>query len=163
MLLSLALCVISSACSSKNGGTPQPPDETFDAGPPATRCENPQEPIAGMSEPGSAGFTVEVLDATPALASVSGTNEWTLVVKDSNGKPVDGLNIDVRCGMKKHSHGCGGTGPKVTALGGGQYKMSSIIFIMAGDWYMNLTLTNASTSDAGTALMDTAVLSFCVQ
>jgi len=156
-LVPAALLFVAACSSSKGNGQPTPPDPDSGAGGSVGQCKLPDVPVAGTTGDGTSGYTIKVLEAVPARPSLTQVNKWTLVVTGADGKPVDGLTIDANCGMTRHSHNCGGTGPKFSDTCNGQYEMSSLIFTMHGDWYITFDL-----SDADGGPMDSVTLTFCV-
>jgi len=112
---------------------------------------------AGMSKASKNGtFTVTLMSSDPG-PPIRGTNNWTVVITDASGAPVDGATIAVKPFMPAHNHG---TTVKavVTPLANGNYGIAPLYFFMAGVWQTTLDIT--PTGDGATA--DSVVFSFCV-
>ena len=111
---------------------------------------------AGMLKTGTNGkVTVELVTSDPG-PPIKGSNSWRVVVKDSNGAPLDGATIGVLPFMPYHGHGTQ-VEPVVTPMANGSYGIAPLYFYMAGLWETTLKIT---TSDGATN--DSVAFSFCI-
>ena len=95
---------------------------------------------------------MKIANAVPALVQ-QGFNEWTLVVHDASGNPVDGT-ITVSSTMPDHGH-ASPTLPTITPKGGGIYDLAEINLTMVGVWQIAITITSPT-------INDTVTFMFCV-
>ena len=81
-------------------------------------------------------------DSVAGPIVINAIHEWRLTVITTDGRPVDGLTIDIEGGMPTHNHGLP-TAPRVTeSLGEGQYRVEGFKFQMPGHWTTTFNLTN---------------------
>jgi hypothetical protein len=76
-------------------------------------------------------------------------HSWTVHVATPSGRPVDNARITVDGGMPDMGHGLP-TSPRITSLGGGDYRVRGMEFTMPGAWSVTFTVTAASVSDKAT-------------
>ena len=91
------------------------------------------------------------LDARPAIPEVpiGRFHRWQLIVRDRDGRPVDGARVLVGGGMEGHGHGLP-TAPKVVAHpGDGVYWIDGVKFTMAGAWTLTFSIESAGRVDVG--------------
>ena len=69
-----------------------------------------------------------------------GLNEWTVLVLDAGGNPVDGT-LTITSLMPDHNHGSP-TQATITPKGGGSYDVAGINLSMRGVWQVSLTITS---------------------
>ena len=111
---------------------------------------------AGMVKMGTNGkLSVQLMVSDPG-PPIKGSNSWSVVVKDSNGAPVDGATIGVLPFMPYHNHGTQ-VEAVVTPMANGTYGIAPLYFYMSGLWQTTLKIT---TSDGSTA--DSVAFSFCI-
>lgn len=80
-------------------------------------------------------------------------HHWHLLLKDADGKAIEGATVVVDGGMPAHGHGLP-TAPKVIDAGeAGNYLIDGLRFNMPGNWELRLMIE-------GTAGNDTATLEF---
>ncbi len=106
----------------------------------------------GMSGTGPAGATMKIVSATPTSVQ-EGLNEWTVLVLDAGGNPVDGT-LTITSFMPDHNHGSP-TLATVTPKGGGTYDIAGINLTMRGVWQITLSIASA-------ALNDSVVFTLCI-
>lgn len=76
------------------------------------------------------------------------------VVRDTEGRPVDGASIQVDGGMPQHGHGLP-TRPRVTRNhGGGVYEIEGVRFNMGGWWEFKLVIDGPAGPDTVTFNLD---------
>jgi hypothetical protein len=76
------------------------------------------------------------------------------VVRDAEGRPVDGASIAVDGGMPQHDHGLP-TRPRVTRdLGEGTYEIEGVRFNMGGWWEFKLRIGGPAGVDTVTFNLD---------
>jgi hypothetical protein len=95
---------------------------------------------------------VRIVEATPAPV-VQGLNDWTVVLEDPSGKPIDGATLSVKPSMPDHGHGSP-TLTQIAPLGGGRYKVTGINLAMRGVWLIPIV--------ASGPVNDQAAFTFCV-
>lgn len=111
----------------------------------------PEAPYATLTTDG--GLRVELRTA-PEQPPVRGEARAELRVADAEGRPRDGLSIEVTPWMPAHGHGSPKT-PVVTALGDGAYRVDAIELTMAGTWELRISLGGAEgASDRATARLE---------
>lgn len=77
-------------------------------------------------------------------------HEWTVTVVGSDGRPVEGAQIELTGGMPEHQHGLP-TVPEMTAdLGEGRYRIEGMKFNMHGWWQLTLDVRTKGVRDAVT-------------
>ncbi len=70
-----------------------------------------------------------------------------VLLKGTNGNPIEGATILIDGGMPQHGHGLP-TQPKVTrAMSGGMYEIEGVRFNMGGWWEFQLAIAGASGTD----------------
>ena len=75
---------------------------------------------------------------------------WTLKVKTSDGRPVEGAEISIDGDMPEHGHGLP-TQPEVTEeLGEGSYLVEGMKFSMPGWWILQFFIVTADMEDTVT-------------
>jgi hypothetical protein len=73
---------------------------------------------------------------------------WTIAVRDREGHPVDGAQLQIAGGMPDHGHGLP-TKPYVReALGDGRYVVEGMKFNMGGYWVVDLEIASQAGADA---------------
>jgi len=76
------------------------------------------------------------------------------VLRDAQGRPVDGASIAVDGGMPEHNHGLS-TRPRVTRdLGEGTYEIDGVRFNMGGWWEFKLRIEGPAGEDTVTFNLD---------
>jgi hypothetical protein len=93
---------------------------------------------------------VRVVEATPASV-VQGLNDWTLVLEDPAGKPVDGATLSVKPTMPDHGHGSP-TITQIAPLGNGRYRATGINLAMRGVWTVPVVATGPVNDQASFTL-----------
>ena len=74
-------------------------------------------------------------------------HNWTLVVTDSRGEPVEGATVSVDGGMPAHDHGLP-TAPRITGeTAPGHYLLEGLRFHMAGKWEIIVRIEIGDSSD----------------
>jgi hypothetical protein len=72
---------------------------------------------------------------------------WTVRVRTSDGRPVDGAKLRIDGGMPDHGHGLP-TRPAVRrALGDGAYVVEGMKFNMGGYWVVDVSIDAAEGAD----------------
>ncbi|HVU00371.1 MAG TPA: hypothetical protein VHE30_01415 [Polyangiaceae bacterium] len=103
-----------------------------------------------MTATGPAGYTVEILDATPPTpqrAAPQG-NAWKIKVTGPDGAPVSSTaKVGIGCSMVHANHGCG-PNKTVTANGDGTFQVDQISFLMIGAWKIVFDVTDGATTDS---------------
>lgn len=108
----------------------------------------------GLSKAGTF-VTASFISADPAPPARD-DNTWVLNFSDSNGAPLDGLEIEVTPTMPDHGHGTPAVA-EVTATGvAGEYRITPVNLFMAGYWEIALDLTLGDEQDSVT-------FGFCVE
>ena len=95
---------------------------------------------------------VRIVEATPSPV-VQGLNDWTLVVEDPSGKPLDGATLSIKATMPDHGHGSP-TITQIAPLGSGRYRVTGINLAMRGVWLVPIVVTGT--------VNDQASFTFCV-
>ena len=93
---------------------------------------------------------VRIVEATPASV-VQGLNDWTLVLEDPSGKPLDGALLSVKPTMPDHGHGSP-TITQIAPLGGGRYRVTGINLAMRGVWVVPVAVTGPVADQASFTL-----------
>ncbi len=76
------------------------------------------------------------------------------VIRDGEGRPVDGASVTVDGGMPEHNHGLP-TRPRVTSNpGNGVYEIEGVRFNMGGWWEFRLHITSGAGADVITFHLD---------
>lgn len=79
-------------------------------------------------------------------------HSWQLILRDAEGRTVDGATLTVNGGMPLHGHGLP-TNPLVSnADGSGTYRIEGLRFNMPGRWELRLKIDGAAGHD--TALLE---------
>ena len=73
-------------------------------------------------------------------------------ITDASGAPVDGLSLEVKPWMPAMGHGASVT-PTVTARGSGEYDLSNVYLVMAGQWQLQTTITGGASDHAAPEFM----------
>lgn len=122
---------------------------------PACVAETRDDEFAvGLSKAG-AWVTATFVSAAPAPPG-RGDNTWVLSFADSDGAPLDGLEIAATPTMPDHGHGTP-IMAVVTATGAaGEYRVAPINLFMAGYWEIALDVTWGEQQDSVT-------FGFCVE
>jgi hypothetical protein len=77
-----------------------------------------------------------------------------VIVRDAEGRAIDGAHISVDGGMPQHGHGLP-TRPRVTrSLGDGVYEIDGVRFNMGGWWEFRLAIEDARGTDTVTFNLD---------
>ena len=77
-----------------------------------------------------------------------------VVVRDADGRAIDGAQISIDGGMPQHGHGLP-TRPRVTKnLGDGLYEIEGVRFNMGGWWEFKLAITGPGGADVVTFNLD---------
>ena len=93
----------------------------------------------GISDAHAEELTV-TWSAIDGPVEINRMHSWILSVKNQEGEPVTGAEIEVVGGMPAHDHGLP-TAPRVTEeLGDGNYRLDGVRFHMGGDWEMTFTI-----------------------
>jgi hypothetical protein len=71
--------------------------------------------------------------------------QWTIV--DSNGSPIDGLDLSIVPFMPAMGHGTS-TVPSTTETAPGVYLTDNVFFTMAGQWQLKVTFTGSASDSA---------------
>ena len=78
----------------------------------------------------------------------------SVVVRDADGRAIDGADISVDGGMPQHGHGLP-TRPRVTRnLGDGIYEIEGVRFNMGGWWEFKLAIAGSNGGDTVTFNLD---------
>lgn len=108
----------------------------------------------GLSKAG-AFVTASFISADPAPPG-RGDNTWVLNFSDSDGAPIDGLEIEVTPTMPDHDHGTPIVAV-VTATGvAGEYRITPVNLFMAGYWEVAFDVTLGDEQDS-------VAFGFCVE
>ena len=79
--------------------------------------------------------------------AINRIHSWTLVVHNTDGRPVSNADIAVSGGMPAHDHGLP-TQPRVTReLGNGRYLVEGMRFHMQGEWIVEVVIETDSARD----------------
>jgi len=82
------------------------------------------------------------LRTAPLQPPARGSSSAEITVHDAAGAARDGLTIKVTPWMPAHGHGMSSSsGPTVTALGGGIYRIDALNLPMAGLWELRFDVT----------------------
>ncbi len=82
------------------------------------------------------------LRTAPLQPPARGSSNAEITVHDAAGAARDGLTINVTPWMPAHGHGMSSSsGPIVTALGGGIYRIDALNLPMAGLWELRFDVT----------------------
>jgi hypothetical protein len=159
LIPALVVLPLAAACGSGTNGSTQSADSQDSGG--ASVCGTHANVAAEfgptMKSTGAVGYTVELIQAAPTEPSSYGANDWKLKVTDPSGTPLGtSATVVVKCGMPGHTHGCGGDGAQVAALGNGEFDVSQMVFVMQGYWIIQVFITDGATSD-------TVNVDICVQ
>jgi hypothetical protein len=140
-------------------------DAAYDAGSDASsaqaplRCGDDVPPFAlPMSAPGGEGkLSAALLAATPAPPEKY-LNDWTLELRDAQGKPVSDATITMaRPFMPAHGHD-GTFAPTVSAGDGpGRFEVKKLNLWMRGPWEVQLSVSSPSLGD------DYIVFQVCIE
>ena len=110
----------------------------------------PAQPLEHLnSAAGAYGLDVRTSPTQPPRAGVLSLQ---LRIVDREGKPAEGLVVDVVPSMPAHGHGAS-VHPVITAQGGGVYLVEDVSLYMPGSWQLQTTL-QGSTNDVATILLD---------
>ena len=91
------------------------------------------------------GLTIRMQSQLQPL-TINQMHSWILTLKDRDGNPVEGAEIEVSGGMAEHDHGLA-TAPRITDyLGDGAYLLQGMRFHMPGEWQLELRV-RVGTSD----------------
>lgn len=95
------------------------------------------EPLSAVSQP--AGLHVSMYSELQPL-TINQMHSWVIEVQDTQGEPINDVEILVQGGMPLHNHGLA-TSPQVTGpLGEGRYQLQGMRFHMNGDWQLRLQI-----------------------
>mgnify|MGYP003700432759 CR=1 FL=1 len=101
------------------------------------------EPLQGTL---ANGWTIELRSQLQPLV-INRLHSWQLILRDSDGQPVDGASIEVIGGMPDHDHGLP-TAPLVSATAeNGVYLLQGMRFHMPGFWRLRAVLQKDGFSD----------------
>jgi hypothetical protein len=100
-------------------------------------------PFLSSVKSSSGNLTLSVASA-PTSPPQRGCAALQYVITDSSGKPVDGLTLQVVPWMVEMNHGSSLT-TSVTAMGQGQYVVTSVDLFMEGDWLLKTDVGGAAT------------------
>lgn len=111
------------------------------------------------AEPVTTTLTKELvveLRTAPLQPPARGSSSAEITVHDAAGAARDGLTIKVTPWMPAHGHGMSSSsGPIVTALGGGIYRIDALNLPMAGLWELRFDVTGeAGFEDHATTTLD---------
>jgi hypothetical protein len=77
-----------------------------------------------------------------------------VVIRDGNGRPIDGASLRIDGGMPQHGHGLP-TRPRVTRnLGDGAYEIDGVRFNMGGWWEFKVIVETTTGADTITFNLD---------
>lgn len=100
-------------------------------------------------------FEVAVVSGAPEPHLV-GNNTLTVLVKDSQGNPVDGATVTAEPFYPPGGHGTP-IEPVVTATGTpGEYELTELNYVHAGQWEVRFTVTASGQTD-------NVVFVFCIE
>jgi len=155
IFLVAALAVLAVGCGGGHEAADAAPGgDTFNACAEPTGADSYN---AGMSKPGKNGmFTVELMDSNPG-PPIKGVNNWTVVITDAGGVPVDDATLAVTPFMPAHNHGST-VKAVVTPMAHGAYAIAPLYFFMSGVWQTTLDIKPTGAD----AIADSVVFSFCV-
>lgn len=139
----IALASLLLAACGDDGGT----NGHADAAPVNCATEDRADPyVAGMTAEGSAGYSVKLVQSTPAPPA-KGDNTWELQLLDGT-TPVDGATLELVPFMPDHGHGTP-IGAEVTAGGSdGMYTATPVNLWMPGYWEVTVNITDGSNTDS---------------
>lgn len=100
----------------------------------------PADPLTTVAGTQSA-TTIEVRTA-PTQPPTRGVVDVELRVHDHDGKPVDGLVLQVVPWMNAHGHGASTT-PTIVDEGSGRYRVRGVDLFMPGEWSLPVDLSGA--------------------
>ncbi|MCI5106553.1 MAG: FixH family protein [Pseudomonadales bacterium] len=107
--------------------------------PPAVAAEPLQAELAN-------GWTIELRSQLQPLV-INRLHSWQLILRDSNGQPLNGASIEVTGGMPDHDHGLP-TAPLVSATAeDGIYLLQGMRFHMPGYWQLRAVVEKDGFSD----------------
>lgn len=127
-------CLAAAALATACGGAPSATNEAF-AGPPL---------LVVPSDDGM--LTIEVRTA-PDQPPQRGVDAVQLLVKDAQGKAVDGLDVSSTLWMPSMGHGPS-VQPISSAQGKGTYVLDNVYLFMAGHWELRTNFSGSVTDRA---------------
>lgn len=131
MRLALSLCCLLVACTV---------DEATDDGPCAGE-DRADEYVAGLNKDSElGGFSATLVDALPAPPD-TGENQWTLLVEDAAGDPVDASLLELRPYMPDHGHGTNPATWPLEAGDGDEVVVHDLDLFMPGLWRIAVEIT----------------------
>ena len=145
------LAVFATSCGDDGGGG-------ADAALAAQNCSTDERAPTfelGLSESGSAGYTVTVSQSSP-FPVARDDNDWTVTITDGDGQPATGLSVTTDPQMPDHGHGTP-IRAEITEGNPGTYEISRINLWMPGYWEIGFALAD----DQGGAV-DTLMFRVCV-
>ena len=98
-----------------------------------------EEFFVGLSKTGTF-VTASFVSADPAPPS-RGDNTWVLSFADSEGEPLDGLDIEVSPMMPDHGHGTSIVAEVNPTGVAGEYTLAPVNMFMVGYWEITLDVT----------------------
>ena len=78
---------------------------------------------------------------------ISRYHNWTIILKDVSGSPVENARIEVAGGMLGHGHGLPSQPVVTKYLGNGQYLIEGMLFNMSGEWTLNFYIQTPNYKD----------------
>lgn len=103
-----------------------------------------------LSKPTEGAHYIATLAADVSPVPVGAMHTWTVTVTTPDGKPAEGVKIDIDGGMPQHGHGLP-TAPRVTAdLGNGAHRIEGMKFSMPGWWTLTVAIDGPAGPDAAT-------------
>ncbi|HEY6561463.1 MAG TPA: FixH family protein [Polyangiaceae bacterium] len=148
-------CLVRAAVVTALLALPACGDDSGDDGPTHPEaCEAADTLAPNLSKTGSAGITVTIVEATPAVPGINMDNVWNVRVTDSSGTAVEGATLQMDQDMPAHGHGV----PRQaisTEQGGGLYELEPILFTMDGLWTVPIDVTKGE-------LRDRALFELCI-
>jgi hypothetical protein len=110
--------------------------------------------VVGLSKAGTL-VTASFVSADPAPPAL-GDNTWVLSFSDSDGAPLDMLEIVVTPTMPDHGHGTPIMAVVTPTGEAGEYRVTPVNLFMAGYWEIALDLTWGDEQDS-------VMFGFCVE
>lgn len=150
----LATASVAVACG---GGVDAPPPAGSTTTPLTPACKGATVYTAGIQARGKDGLiTVTLDDSNPAPPSV-GNNDWTIDVKDAEGKPIAGAKVQFYLWMPAHQH-TSARNPIISDNSDGSYDAKDVSFNMSGLWQVTVKVTSADGS-----MTDSAMFTLCAE
>jgi len=118
--------------------------------------------VAGMSETGTAGYTLTLMDSNPGPPAL-GDNRWSIEITDPAGNTAPGLELEVSTLMVDHEHRSP-IRPTILDNGEGRYVVDPVNLFMPGYWEVTFDVVDPGETAAQSddVALDAVVLKICV-